>query len=128
MPKRAGGLEKSKSMRPLSNAMGALLILTHVPSHYTTTTMAYVCTLSGEVSYPQSFLHEPNHLSLYPDYTVLRGFRMNHTDGDFRCWPSYNHQGCLLSVHSVAEAAEFCNSRPQCRNFIMSQQRTWTGT
>ncbi|XP_075700337.1 extracellular tyrosine-protein kinase PKDCC-like [Rhinoderma darwinii] len=61
------------------------------------------------------------------DYTVLRGHRMNDTDGDFRCWPSYNHQGCLLSMHSAAEAAEFCNGHPQCRNFIISQQRTWTG-
>ncbi|XP_056401217.1 extracellular tyrosine-protein kinase PKDCC-like [Hyla sarda] len=61
------------------------------------------------------------------DYTVFRGFRMNDTDGGFRCWPSYNHQGCLLSVHSAAEAAEFCNGRPQCRNFMISQQKTWTG-
>ncbi|KAG9481488.1 hypothetical protein GDO78_010617 [Eleutherodactylus coqui] len=61
------------------------------------------------------------------DYNVLRGFRMNDTDGNFRCWPSYNHKGCLLSVHSAAEAAEFCNGRPQCRNFVISQQRTWTG-
>ncbi|XP_044128667.1 extracellular tyrosine-protein kinase PKDCC-like [Bufo gargarizans] len=61
------------------------------------------------------------------DYTVLRGFRMNDTDGDFRCWPSYNHQGCLLSVHSAEEAAEFCKRRPQCRHFVISQQKTWTG-
>ncbi|KAM3919149.1 extracellular tyrosine-protein kinase PKDCC-like [Leptodactylus fuscus] len=61
------------------------------------------------------------------DYTMLRGFRLNDTDGGFRCWPSYNHQGCLLSVHSAMEAAEFCNGHLQCRNFVISQERTWTG-
>ncbi|XP_073434333.1 extracellular tyrosine-protein kinase PKDCC-like [Dendrobates tinctorius] len=61
------------------------------------------------------------------NFTVLRGFRMRDTDGEFRCWPSYNHQGCLLSVYSAAEAADFCNSRPQCHNFVIGEQRTWTG-
>ncbi|XP_069594346.1 extracellular tyrosine-protein kinase PKDCC-like isoform X1 [Ranitomeya imitator] len=61
------------------------------------------------------------------NFTVLRGFRMRDTDGDFRCWPSYNHQGCLLSMYSAAEAANFCNSRPQCHNFVIGLQRTWTG-
>ncbi|XP_071972284.1 extracellular tyrosine-protein kinase PKDCC-like [Engystomops pustulosus] len=68
-----------------------------------------------------------SHVHNLHEYTVLKGYRMNDTDGEFRCWPSYNHQGCLLSVHSAAEAAQFCNARPQCRNFIISEQRTWTG-
>ncbi|XP_063802668.1 extracellular tyrosine-protein kinase PKDCC-like [Pseudophryne corroboree] len=60
------------------------------------------------------------------DYTVLKGFRMNDSSGDFRCWPSYHYQGCLLSVHSAAEAAEFCNSLPHCQSFVIGRQRTWT--
>ncbi|KAM9294394.1 extracellular tyrosine-protein kinase PKDCC-like [Gastrophryne carolinensis] len=66
--------------------------------------------------------------SLQPQgYSELKGFRINDTANDFRCWPSYNHQGCILSMHSATEAAEFCNSRPRCRSFVISQQRTWTG-
>ncbi|XP_068108398.1 extracellular tyrosine-protein kinase PKDCC-like [Hyperolius riggenbachi] len=62
------------------------------------------------------------------EFEVQRGFRINDTlIDDFRCWPSYKHQGCVLSMHSVAEAAEFCNSRHRCRSFVIGQHRTWTG-
>uniref|UniRef100_A0A8C3SZG5 FAM69 protein-kinase domain-containing protein n=1 Tax=Chelydra serpentina TaxID=8475 RepID=A0A8C3SZG5_CHESE len=47
--------------------------------------------------------------------------------GDYKCWPSYSHLGCLLSVHNAEEAAAICNSQPQCQSFIVTQQRTWTG-
>uniref|UniRef100_A0A8B9DVJ9 FAM69 protein-kinase domain-containing protein n=1 Tax=Anser cygnoides TaxID=8845 RepID=A0A8B9DVJ9_ANSCY len=46
---------------------------------------------------------------------------------DYKCWPSYSHLGCLLSVHSPEEAAAICNSQSQCQSFIVTQQRTWTG-
>uniref|UniRef100_A0A4W5KC25 Uncharacterized protein n=1 Tax=Hucho hucho TaxID=62062 RepID=A0A4W5KC25_9TELE len=61
--------------------------------------------------------------SLIRDYAVMRGIS---TSGNMesRCWPSYNHQGCVLSVHSAKEAAFISNSHPQCTSF---SQRTWTG-
>uniref|UniRef100_A0A8C8AA12 FAM69 protein-kinase domain-containing protein n=1 Tax=Otus sunia TaxID=257818 RepID=A0A8C8AA12_9STRI len=46
---------------------------------------------------------------------------------DYKCWPSYSHLGCLLSVHGAEEAAAICNSQSQCQSFIVTQRRTWTG-
>ncbi|XP_021439971.1 extracellular tyrosine-protein kinase PKDCC [Oncorhynchus mykiss] len=64
--------------------------------------------------------------SIIRDYAVMKGMS---TSGnmEYRCWPSYNHQGCMLSVHSDKEAAFICNSLPQCTSFSLSDQRTWTG-
>ncbi|XP_010877784.2 extracellular tyrosine-protein kinase PKDCC [Esox lucius] len=64
--------------------------------------------------------------SLIRDYAVMRGMS---TSGnmEYRCWPSYSHRGCLLSVHGVKEAAFICNSHPQCTSFSLGKQRTWTG-
>ncbi|XP_030337528.1 extracellular tyrosine-protein kinase PKDCC-like [Strigops habroptila] len=63
---------------------------------------------------------------LLKDYISLKGFRMVEGE-DYKCWPSYSHLGCLLSVHSAEEAAAICNSQSQCQSFIITQQRTWTG-
>ncbi|XP_019375447.1 PREDICTED: extracellular tyrosine-protein kinase PKDCC-like, partial [Gavialis gangeticus] len=60
------------------------------------------------------------------EYISLKGFRTRETQ-DYKCWPSYSHLGCLLSVHNAEEAAGICNSQPQCQSFIVTQQRTWTG-
>ncbi|XP_039597456.1 extracellular tyrosine-protein kinase PKDCC [Polypterus senegalus] len=65
-------------------------------------------------------------LSSLKDYSVHKGFRVKD-DGEYRCWPSYDHQRCLLSVHNEAEAAEMCSSRQQCVGFTLTPQRTWTG-
>lgn len=46
---------------------------------------------------------------------------------DYRCWPSYSQQGCVLSVHSAREAAYICNSHSQCNSFTLTGQTTWTG-
>ncbi|KAF3844893.1 hypothetical protein F7725_008056 [Dissostichus mawsoni] len=46
---------------------------------------------------------------------------------EYRCWPSYSQQGCLLSVHSAREAAFICNSHSQCNSFTLTGQKTWTG-
>ncbi|KAM4625216.1 extracellular tyrosine-protein kinase PKDCC [Polymixia lowei] len=64
--------------------------------------------------------------SIIKEYTVMRGMG---TSGnvEYRCWPSYSHQGCVLSVHSVQEAAFICNSHSQCTSFSLSGQKTWTG-
>ncbi|XP_015194749.2 extracellular tyrosine-protein kinase PKDCC [Lepisosteus oculatus] len=64
--------------------------------------------------------------SLLRGYTLVKGKRPVDSV-DYRCWPSYNHQGCVLSVHSAREAAHICSSHPQCTSFSVSSQRTWTG-
>uniref|UniRef100_A0A674C845 Extracellular tyrosine-protein kinase PKDCC-like n=1 Tax=Salmo trutta TaxID=8032 RepID=A0A674C845_SALTR len=64
--------------------------------------------------------------SIIRDYAVMKGMSISG-NMEYRCWPSYNHQGCMLSVHSDKEAAFICNSLPQCTSFSLSNQRTWTG-
>ncbi|XP_016134095.1 extracellular tyrosine-protein kinase PKDCC-like [Sinocyclocheilus grahami] len=46
---------------------------------------------------------------------------------NYRCWPSYQHDACLLSVFSVDEAIDVCESHAQCRAFVITNQSTWTG-
>ncbi|XP_040352816.1 extracellular tyrosine-protein kinase PKDCC [Herpailurus yagouaroundi] len=46
---------------------------------------------------------------------------------DYRCWPSYHHGSCLLSVFNVAEAVDVCESHAQCQAFVVTNQTTWTG-
>ncbi|KAM6973055.1 extracellular tyrosine-protein kinase PKDCC [Aplochiton taeniatus] len=64
--------------------------------------------------------------SLLRDYTVMRGMGTSG-NGEYRCWPSYSLQGCVLSVQSAREAALMCNSHSQCTSFSLTGQRTWTG-
>ncbi|POI29308.1 hypothetical protein CIB84_006942, partial [Bambusicola thoracicus] len=47
-------------------------------------------------------------------------------DENYRCWPSYHHKGCLLSVFDVNEAIEICDSYSQCKAFVLTNQTTWT--
>ncbi|XP_041107376.1 extracellular tyrosine-protein kinase PKDCC isoform X2 [Polyodon spathula] len=49
------------------------------------------------------------------------------TGDNYHCWPSYNHEGCLLSVFSIQEAIDVCESHAQCRAFVLTNQTTWTG-
>ncbi|XP_078419460.1 extracellular tyrosine-protein kinase PKDCC-like [Cetorhinus maximus] len=60
------------------------------------------------------------------DYKIFEGFRIQD-NSDYKCWPSYNHRGCLLSVHNREEAAAICHSQQQCQSFIFTQQTTWLG-
>uniref|UniRef100_A0A8D2E1Q4 Protein kinase domain containing, cytoplasmic n=1 Tax=Sciurus vulgaris TaxID=55149 RepID=A0A8D2E1Q4_SCIVU len=46
---------------------------------------------------------------------------------DYRCWPSYHHGSCLLSVFNLAEAVDVCESHAQCHAFVVTNQTTWTG-
>ncbi|XP_007533942.2 extracellular tyrosine-protein kinase PKDCC [Erinaceus europaeus] len=46
---------------------------------------------------------------------------------DYRCWPSHQHGGCVLSVFNLAEAKDICESHTQCRAFVVTNQTTWTG-
>lgn len=65
-----------------------------------------------------SSLH-PLEYQRIPDSTI--------TQEDYRCWPSYHHGGCLLSVFNLAEAVDVCESHAQCRAFVVTNQTTWTG-
>ncbi|KAJ1157291.1 hypothetical protein NDU88_010006 [Pleurodeles waltl] len=49
------------------------------------------------------------------------------SDEDYKCWPSYHHKGCLLSVFDVAEAIDVCENHSQCTAFVWTNQTTWTG-
>ncbi|XP_072423940.1 extracellular tyrosine-protein kinase PKDCC-like [Chiloscyllium punctatum] len=69
------------------------------------------------INYSQSWLE---------DYKIYEGFRI-HDNLDYKCWPSYNHQGCLLSVHNTEEAAAICHSQQQCQSSTFTQQKTWLG-
>ncbi|KAI4804258.1 hypothetical protein KUCAC02_025892 [Chaenocephalus aceratus] len=60
--------------------------------------------------------------SIIRDYTVMRGMGTSG-DTEYRCWPSYSQQGCLLSVHSAREAAFICNSHSHCNSFTLTGQR-----
>lgn len=64
--------------------------------------------------------------SVTRDYAVLKGMR-SVANMEYRCWPSYKQQGCVLSVHSAREAALICSSHPQCTSFSLSSEKTWTG-
>ncbi|XP_030050469.1 extracellular tyrosine-protein kinase PKDCC [Microcaecilia unicolor] len=46
---------------------------------------------------------------------------------NYKCWPSYHHKGCLLSVFDLREAIEVCESHSQCKAFVWTNQTTWTG-
>ncbi|XP_006134035.2 extracellular tyrosine-protein kinase PKDCC isoform X1 [Pelodiscus sinensis] len=48
-------------------------------------------------------------------------------DENYRCWPSYHHKGCLLSVFDINEAIEICENHSQCKAFVLTNQTTWTG-
>ncbi|KAG8443601.1 hypothetical protein GDO86_008953 [Hymenochirus boettgeri] len=48
-------------------------------------------------------------------------------DEDYKCWPSYHHNGCLLSVFDLNEAKDICRSHSQCQAFVWTNQTTWTG-
>uniref|UniRef100_A0A8C3HQQ4 Extracellular tyrosine-protein kinase PKDCC n=1 Tax=Chrysemys picta bellii TaxID=8478 RepID=A0A8C3HQQ4_CHRPI len=48
-------------------------------------------------------------------------------DENYRCWPSYHHKGCLLSVFDVGEAIKVCENHSQCKAFVLTNQTTWTG-
>ncbi|KAM9316841.1 extracellular tyrosine-protein kinase PKDCC [Gastrophryne carolinensis] len=52
---------------------------------------------------------------------------MSIEEQDYRCWPSYHHDGCLLSVFDLNEAIDICESHSQCQAFVWTNQTTWTG-
>uniref|UniRef100_A0A8D0C0S6 Protein kinase domain-containing protein n=1 Tax=Salvator merianae TaxID=96440 RepID=A0A8D0C0S6_SALMN len=74
----------------------------------------------------KSGLYLQKNSSYLKDYKVIKGLHSIAAE-DYRCWPSYSHLGCMLSIHNAEEAAAICNSHPQCQHFTITPQRTWTG-
>ncbi|XP_018619648.1 extracellular tyrosine-protein kinase PKDCC [Scleropages formosus] len=64
--------------------------------------------------------------SIIKDYTVAKRTRAAGGKA-YRCWPSYDHSGCVLSVHGAHEAALLCHSHRECACFTLGSRRTWTG-
>ncbi|XP_018621759.1 extracellular tyrosine-protein kinase PKDCC [Scleropages formosus] len=88
----------------------------------------------------ETLVHLEKVLHLYRTGLYLQNSTQRHRTGEYkrvpnasiagdnyRCWPSYQHEGCLLSVFSVREAIDVCESHSQCRAFVMTNQTTWTG-
>lgn len=48
-------------------------------------------------------------------------------DENYRCWPSYHHEYCLLSVFDIREAISICDNHSQCSAFVLTNQKSWTG-
>ncbi|XP_041353612.1 extracellular tyrosine-protein kinase PKDCC-like [Gigantopelta aegis] len=46
---------------------------------------------------------------------------------DYRCRFSMSGGGCTLSVFDSLEAESICNLDPDCKGFVMTNQKTWTG-
>ncbi|XP_053568319.1 extracellular tyrosine-protein kinase PKDCC [Bombina bombina] len=59
------------------------------------------------------------------EYKQVKDFSI--AEEDYRCWPSYHHNGCLLSIYDINEAIELCESHTQCKAFVWTNQTTWTG-
>ncbi|XP_030071238.1 extracellular tyrosine-protein kinase PKDCC [Microcaecilia unicolor] len=74
----------------------------------------------------KSGLHLPKRSQPLKEYQILKGLRLQEAE-DYKCWPSYSHLGCLLSIHNADEAAEICSSNPQCQSFTIGERRMWTG-
>ncbi|KAF4800977.1 extracellular tyrosine-protein kinase PKDCC-like protein [Turdus rufiventris] len=86
------------------------------------------CSVAGKcegINEKKNLFNAYRHLFLSPDYISLKGFRTVQGE-DYKCWPSYSHLGCLLSIHSAEEGAAICNSQLHCQSFIVTKHRTWT--
>ncbi|XP_066540259.1 extracellular tyrosine-protein kinase PKDCC [Hoplias malabaricus] len=64
--------------------------------------------------------------SIMEEFAAVKGMRAVG-NMQYRCWPSYEQQACVLSVHNATEAAYVCSSHPECTSFSLSNQTTWTG-
>uniref|UniRef100_G1PG92 Extracellular tyrosine-protein kinase PKDCC n=1 Tax=Myotis lucifugus TaxID=59463 RepID=G1PG92_MYOLU len=71
--------------------------------------------------------HHRRQQSCRLDFGLVPGRRRQEGGEDYRCWPSYHHGSCLLSVFNLAEAVDVCESHAQCRAFVVTNQTTWTG-
>ncbi|KAK3597422.1 hypothetical protein CHS0354_040160 [Potamilus streckersoni] len=46
---------------------------------------------------------------------------------DYRCRFSLSGSGCTVSVFDQKEAEEVCDLDPECKGFVISSQKSWTG-
>ena len=46
---------------------------------------------------------------------------------DYRCRFSLSVMECTISVFDQREAEDVCDIDDECRGFVMSQNKTWTG-
>ncbi|KAJ3610901.1 hypothetical protein NHX12_022991 [Muraenolepis orangiensis] len=66
-------------------------------------------------------------LHLYQTGRYLQNLNHSTTEQEVRCWPSYQHDACLLAVFDLREALSLCESHAHCRAFVFTNQTTWTG-
>lgn len=105
-------LEMPSSLVPTPDLQNQNLHFNKIPEDY-------ACTLKfGKPSFKCPSL-QPTEYQRLPDSTIPQE--------DYRCWPSYHHGGCLLSVFSLAEAVDICENHAQCQAFVVTNQTTWTG-
>ena len=46
---------------------------------------------------------------------------------DYRCRFSLSSAGCSVSVYDQREAEDICDMDEECKGFVMSSSKTWTG-
>ncbi|KAM3862892.1 extracellular tyrosine-protein kinase PKDCC [Diretmus argenteus] len=100
-----------------------------------------IVNATGELqwSVDETLVHMEEVLHLYKTGLYLHNNTHTHTADykevldssipgeNYHCWPSYQHDVCLLSVFSLQEAVRVCESHAHCRAFILTNQTTWTG-
>ena len=47
--------------------------------------------------------------------------------GDYHCRYTVASSGCMVSVFDRREAEDMCDAERDCRAFVLSSNRTWTG-
>ena len=46
---------------------------------------------------------------------------------DYNCRYSHGGKSCTISVFDRQEAEFLCNVEPECRAFVLTKHKTWTG-
>ncbi|XP_078000617.1 extracellular tyrosine-protein kinase PKDCC-like [Glandiceps talaboti] len=61
-----------------------------------------------------------------PGYRVLAGRDLSGKY-DYRCMMSHSGDNCMLSAFNEQEAEDMCSSDKECRAFVVTSKKTWTG-
>ena len=74
------------------------------------------------------------HTLLYANYkyfisTVYRVISGSDMPGqyDYNCQYCMDGSGCTVSVYDIKEAEQLCDADVQCKAFVLTDSRTWTG-
>lgn len=66
-----------------------------------------------------------------PEDSVTKYIKIPHADlpgmYDYRCRFSLSSAGCSVSVYDQREAEDVCDMDEECKGFVMSPTKTWTG-